>query len=239
MRMGNNWDGKTSLGRETITGMGKHHGGGKPSQAWETIVGDGKPSLGWEIMEMGTHCVVKNPTIVVATGTDTRALFASNKPHLAPCHGSCSSSSPSSRCSCPPDGSVPQYLTLHRSFLPPTQRVPLWLLMASEVPPRPPPHGSALGAGTPRAPHSAQQHPEPSGGVPALAGDNLQVQDQPSFTMDVTNVHNVLTWLDTIPNVPDSLTFLKQLPVFLEHGVEGNCPEERVAAGTLWDSWGW
>ncbi|XP_009332456.1 PREDICTED: nudC domain-containing protein 3, partial [Pygoscelis adeliae] len=97
------------------------------------------------------------------------------------------------------------------------------------------------------------QRPEAGGGFPELAGDNMQVRDQQSFTMDVTNVHSMLTWLNTadgkdtipdvpdVPGIPDSTAFFNQLSNFSEYGVESDCPEDRVAAAMLGDadpSWG-
>ncbi|XP_075379634.1 uncharacterized protein LOC142420039 [Mycteria americana] len=138
------------------------------------------------------------------------------------------------------------------------QAKPRGLLPAARpCPPRPPatapPPGSALGAGPPCAPHPTRQHPEAVGDLPELAGDNLQVQDQQSFTTDITNIHNMLTWLNTadskdtipnvpdVPNVPDSTIFFNQLPEFSEYGAEVYCPEDQVAAAMLGDadpSWG-
>ncbi|XP_074664009.1 uncharacterized protein LOC141915953 [Strix aluco] len=114
------------------------------------------------------------------------------------------------------------------------------------LPATPPPPGSALGAGPPCAPHPPQQHPEAGRSFPELTEDNLRVQDQQSFTTDITNVHNTLAWLhttdgkDTVPDVPDtpnSTASSASSPTSCSMGQrEGDCSEDRVGAAMLGDA---
>lgn len=81
---------------------------------------------------------------------------------------------------------------------------------------------------------------------PELAGDNLQFQDEQSFTVDITNTLACLDTMegeDTISDVLDifnsltSTAFLDQPSDISDYGSDGDCPEDEMVAAMLEDTY--